>query len=43
MHGMVILEVTRHLQPGIADTAAFYRAEMIATLKALGLDPLDTS
>lgn len=43
MHGLVILEVTQHLQPGIADTAAFYHAEMIATLKAIGLDPHDTS
>lgn len=43
MHGLVILELTRHLQPGIADTAAFYRAEMIAMLKAIGLDPPDTS
>jgi AcrR family transcriptional regulator len=43
MHGLVILEVTNHLQPGIADTSAFYRAEMIATLKAIGLDPHDTS
>ena len=43
MHGLVILEVTQHLQPGIADTAIFYRAEMIATLKSIGLDPHDTS
>jgi AcrR family transcriptional regulator len=43
MHGLVMLEVTQHLQPGIADTAAFYRAEMIATLQAIGLDPHDTS
>jgi AcrR family transcriptional regulator len=43
MHGLVILEVTQHLQPGIADTAAFYHAEMIATLKSIGLDPHDTS
>ncbi|MEO7909936.1 MAG: TetR/AcrR family transcriptional regulator [Roseiflexaceae bacterium] len=43
MHGLVILEVTNHLQPSIADTATFYRAEMLATLKAIGLDPHDTS
>jgi AcrR family transcriptional regulator len=43
MHGLVILEVTQHLQPGIADTAAFYHSEMIATLKAIGLNPHDAS
>src|SRR5215212_1701030 len=39
MHGLVILEVTQHLQPGIVDTATFYQTEMIATLKTIGLDP----
>jgi AcrR family transcriptional regulator len=43
MHGLVILEVTKHLQPSIADLASFYRAEMIATLKSIGLDSHDTS
>jgi AcrR family transcriptional regulator len=39
IHGLVMLELTHHIQPGIGDAAAFYRYEVEAYLQRLGLLP----
>lgn len=38
-HGMIMLELFHHTQPVVGDTAALYRAELIAFLTRLGLSP----
>lgn len=39
IHGLVMLELTHHTQPVIGDPAAFYRYEVDAYLRRLGLLP----
>jgi len=38
MHGIIMLEIFNHIQPVIGDVEAFYRAEMLTTLRQYGLD-----
>lgn len=38
-HGMIMLELFHHTPPVVGDTAAMYRAELIAFLTRLGLPP----
>jgi hypothetical protein len=43
MHGLVSLEISRHLQPVIGDPTELYRSEMLVFLKRLGLKPAPQS
>jgi AcrR family transcriptional regulator len=39
IHGMVMLELFGHIGPVVGDTSAFYRYEMEALMRRLGLNP----
>ncbi|MCU0491394.1 MAG: TetR/AcrR family transcriptional regulator [Chloroflexaceae bacterium] len=42
-HGLVLLEMFHHTTPLLPDPAAFYRFEVLAFMRNVGLEPTDTS